>query len=385
MFRLTFRLAGRRLPDVTKAPFERIVEQHGATVLRVCRAVLGPHDAQDAWSETFLAALRAYPDLPAGANVAGLAGDHRAPQGDRHHQGAGAGGRAGRDPPEARMSTVGIPRAADQTLGGRRRAADQTATGRRLPLPGRTATHGGRRDHRRHHGCGPPSRRRRHQDAAATTLASKRMDVSINDRHSIRLADLLARLYDPDPAALSRLRDSLVGAAAAAGLLDIAYRTLDTPVGTLLLAAHRAGPGPGGLRPRGSRPGAGGAGREDQPAHPAVAGAGWTASPVNCPSTSPAAEESSTCRWTSGCSSGFRRSVLAHLPEIAYGHTESYAQVAAAAGSPRAVRAVGSACATNPLPVVVPCHRVVRSDGCYGQYRGGEEAKRSLLTLESAA
>jgi len=52
-----------------KAPFQHIVEQHGATVLRVCRAVLGPDDAQDAWSETFLAALRAYPDLETGANV----------------------------------------------------------------------------------------------------------------------------------------------------------------------------------------------------------------------------------------------------------------------------------------------------------------------------
>jgi methylated-DNA-[protein]-cysteine S-methyltransferase len=84
-------------------------------------------------------------------------------------------------------------------------------------------------------------------------------------------------------------------------------------------------------------------------------------------------------------SAGFRATVLHHLPEIGYGNTASYAAVAALAGSPRAVRAVGSACATNPLPVVVPCHRVVRSDGSYGQYRGGEEAKRSLLTLESAA
>src|SRR6478752_3666620 len=62
-----------RLPDVTvlipKAPFQRIVEQHGATVLRVCSAVVGPNDAQDAWSETFLSALRAYPDLETGANV----------------------------------------------------------------------------------------------------------------------------------------------------------------------------------------------------------------------------------------------------------------------------------------------------------------------------
>jgi methylated-DNA-[protein]-cysteine S-methyltransferase len=84
-------------------------------------------------------------------------------------------------------------------------------------------------------------------------------------------------------------------------------------------------------------------------------------------------------------SSGFRRSVLAHLPEIGYGRTESYAQVATAAGSPRAVRAVGSACATNPLPLVVPCHRVVRSDGSFGGYRGGPEAKRLLLSLESGA
>jgi RNA polymerase sigma factor (sigma-70 family) len=57
-----------RLPDV-KTPFEQVVDTHGPTVLRVCRAVLGPVDADDAWSETFLSALRAYPDLPDGANV----------------------------------------------------------------------------------------------------------------------------------------------------------------------------------------------------------------------------------------------------------------------------------------------------------------------------
>jgi RNA polymerase sigma factor (sigma-70 family) len=54
---------------VIRAPFQRIVEEHGATVLRVCRAVVGFHEAQDAWSETFLAALRAYPELPDDANV----------------------------------------------------------------------------------------------------------------------------------------------------------------------------------------------------------------------------------------------------------------------------------------------------------------------------
>jgi methylated-DNA-[protein]-cysteine S-methyltransferase len=59
--------------------------------------------------------------------------------------------------------------------------------------------------------------------------------------------------------------------------------------------------------------------------------------------------------------------------------------VAQLAGSPKAVRAVGTACALNPLPVVVPCHRVVRSDGTMGRYRGGPDAKRALLDLESAA
>ncbi|CAM3135883.1 RNA polymerase sigma factor [Tsukamurella hominis] len=52
-----------------KPPFERLVDEHAGTVLRVCRAILGPHDAEDAWSETFLSALRAYPDLPESANV----------------------------------------------------------------------------------------------------------------------------------------------------------------------------------------------------------------------------------------------------------------------------------------------------------------------------
>ncbi|MEZ5236490.1 MAG: MGMT family protein [Acidimicrobiales bacterium] len=77
--------------------------------------------------------------------------------------------------------------------------------------------------------------------------------------------------------------------------------------------------------------------------------------------------------------------MLEALPTITYGRTASYAAVAAAAGHPRAVRAVGTACARNPVPVVVPCHRVVRSDGSIGQYLGGVEAKRALLELERAA
>jgi methylated-DNA-[protein]-cysteine S-methyltransferase len=83
--------------------------------------------------------------------------------------------------------------------------------------------------------------------------------------------------------------------------------------------------------------------------------------------------------------SGFRRAVLDQLCLVDYGHTVSYAELARSAGSPRAVRAVGTACATNPVPVVVPCHRVVRSDGSVGQYRGGTEVKQALLNMEAAA
>jgi methylated-DNA-[protein]-cysteine S-methyltransferase len=76
--------------------------------------------------------------------------------------------------------------------------------------------------------------------------------------------------------------------------------------------------------------------------------------------------------------------VLTYLPRIGYGQTSSYAAIASAAGNPKAVRAVGTACATNPLPVVVPCHRVVRSDGSIGGYVGGIDAKKTLLSLEAA-
>jgi methylated-DNA-[protein]-cysteine S-methyltransferase len=83
-------------------------------------------------------------------------------------------------------------------------------------------------------------------------------------------------------------------------------------------------------------------------------------------------------------SHGFRQLVQRHLPEIGYGQTRSYGQIAELVGNPGAVRAVGTACATNPLPVVVPCHRVLRADGSLGGYIGGAEAKTTLLQLEAA-
>lgn len=78
----------------------------------------------------------------------------------------------------------------------------------------------------------------------------------------------------------------------------------------------------------------------------------------------------------------FFRAVMDAMVRIPYGETRTYAEVAEAAGSPRAFRAVGSACAANPIPIIVPCHRVVPSSGGIGNYGGGTSMKRRLLEIE---
>jgi methylated-DNA-[protein]-cysteine S-methyltransferase len=78
----------------------------------------------------------------------------------------------------------------------------------------------------------------------------------------------------------------------------------------------------------------------------------------------------------------FRRAVLENLREVPRGETVSYGELAARSGNPRASRAVGTACARNPVPIVVPCHRVLPSTGKLGNYAGGPERKRVLLGLE---
>jgi len=180
------------------------------------------------------------------------------------------------------------------------------------------------------------------------------------------------------------LRGRLAAAAEAEGILDVAYRTVDTPVGPLLLAATEQG------LVRVAYPNQG---------HDAVLQAlADRISPrvLHAPARlDPVARQLDDyfagrrrrfdvpLDWR--LSTGFRSTVLHHLAtDVDYGRTASYAALAALAGNPRAVRAVGTACATNPLPVVVPCHRVVRSDGAIGNYAGGVEAKRTLLDLEAA-
>jgi methylated-DNA-[protein]-cysteine S-methyltransferase len=84
-------------------------------------------------------------------------------------------------------------------------------------------------------------------------------------------------------------------------------------------------------------------------------------------------------------SHGFRRTVLeALLHDVGYGQLVSYRDLAERVGHPKASRAVGTAMATNPVPIVVPCHRVLRTGGALGGYGGGLDMKRALLTLEGS-
>lgn len=78
----------------------------------------------------------------------------------------------------------------------------------------------------------------------------------------------------------------------------------------------------------------------------------------------------------------FQRKVWEELARIPHGETRSYAEVAAAVGNPRAARAVGSANGENPIPIVIPCHRVIRADGSLGGYSSGTHIKQALLKLE---
>jgi methylated-DNA-[protein]-cysteine S-methyltransferase len=81
---------------------------------------------------------------------------------------------------------------------------------------------------------------------------------------------------------------------------------------------------------------------------------------------------------------GFRNRALHAVAKIPYGRTKTYAEIAKQAGNERAFRAAGTACGHNPVPLIVPCHRVVQSGGGIGNYGGGPEMKRALLDLEGA-
>jgi methylated-DNA-[protein]-cysteine S-methyltransferase len=194
--------------------------------------------------------------------------------------------------------------------------------------------------------------------------------------------DYFASPSDPDT--LSRLRRRLGLAAEAEALLDVAYTTVDSPVGTLLLAAT-----PKGLVRVAY-------GREDHDRVLSTLSQRLSPRVLRAPRRLDAVARELDDYFARrrrvfdlpldlSMSRGFRQLVQRRLPEIGYGQTRTYRQVAELVGSPNAFRAVGTACATNPLPIVVPCHRVLRADGTPGGYVGGPAAKQALLSLEAAA
>jgi methylated-DNA-[protein]-cysteine S-methyltransferase len=192
----------------------------------------------------------------------------------------------------------------------------------------------------------------------------------------------LTKHFPVDADVLLRLHARLERDAQAGDLLDIAYRTVDSAVGPLLLAAT-----PRGLL----RVAFGNEDHDDVLQNLAERiSPRMLEAPARLDPIARQLDEYFTGHrhrfdvaldWS--LSQGFRRVVLEHLnADIGYGDTASYARLARLAGSPNAVRAVGTACATNPIPIFVPCHRVIRSDGAVGAYRGGPAAKRVLLDLE---
>ena len=182
----------------------------------------------------------------------------------------------------------------------------------------------------------------------------------------------------PPPGFEARLAER----SAAEGLLDVAYATVDSPLGRLVVAAT----------PRGLVRLAYTASRDESAVLEDLAG-------KLSPRILEAPERLDDARreldeyfegrrvefdlpidWS--LTRGFSGKVLRHTARIGFGKTSTYAEIASRAGSPRAVRAAGNALGSNPLPVVVPCHRVLRTGGALGGYTGGVERKEFLLRLE---
>lgn len=184
---------------------------------------------------------------------------------------------------------------------------------------------------------------------------------------------------------LTRLHQRLERDAQDTDVLDVAYRTLDTAVGRLLLATTPLGLVRVAFLTGGHDTVETALAALAQRISPRILHA-----PARLDDVATEIDQYLAGRRTEfdlpldlRLADGFRRRVIEHLREIGYGRRESYATVAAAVGNPKAARAVGSACAGNPLPLVIPCHRVVRTDGTIGQYAGGAAAKAALLELEA--
>jgi len=186
------------------------------------------------------------------------------------------------------------------------------------------------------------------------------------------LRDSAAKLEAPPP-------DAIAERAAAEGLLDVAYASVDSPLGPLVVAAT-----PRGL----ARVSYG-----DEDAVLLELAAKLSPRILESPARLDVARRELSeyfdgkrqtfdlpLDWS--LTRGFASKVLRQTARIPFGQTSTYAEVAGRAGSPRGVRAAGNALGANPMPVVVPCHRVLRTGGALGGYTGGIERKQFLLGLE---
>lgn len=175
--------------------------------------------------------------------------------------------------------------------------------------------------------------------------------------------------------------DRFKARAATEGLLDVAYTTADSPFGPLLLARTERGLVRVGL--------------PNQDADQLLVDLSERISPrvLEAPAELDEVRRELDLYFAGKLdhfdlpldwrlSSGFRQRVLRAIDRIPYGQTRSYTEMARKAGNERAVRAAGSACGSNPIPLVVPCHRVLRTGGALGGYGGGLPMKEALLELE---
>ncbi len=278
---------------------------------------------------------------------------------------------------------TGRPEDADPDLwAALRRVARQAACGGGLPPSRRPALRRGRRDHRRDRGRGPPRRRRRHQALARRLSETRGEDEAMNtDTQLTRSCSL--RCAPTTPQTLQRLQARLADTAERDGLLDVAYRTMDSPVGPAAARGHRPRPGPRGIRPAGPRRRAEPARHRDQPA-----GAARTRPPR--PRGPPArrvlhrrphplrrrARPATGIGFPAQCARTSARHRLRPYRDIRAGGDRRRQPAGGARGRYR-VR-------DEPGADRGACHRVVRSDGTWGQYAGGADAKAALLTLEAA-
>jgi methylated-DNA-[protein]-cysteine S-methyltransferase len=187
-----------------------------------------------------------------------------------------------------------------------------------------------------------------------------------------------------DPAAWARIRARLHEAAAAEGLIDVAVERHGSPLGTLLVAASDTGLVRLGLPSEAEEAVLSELADRVAPRVLIAPRAAVTHARQQLDEYFEHRRRSFDIDLDWRLAKGFRRGVLEATAQIPYGQTGTYTSVAAAAGSAKAVRAAGTALAKNPVPIVVPCHRVLRSDGDLGNYRGGAQAKALLLELEGA-